>query len=356
MSLALLLASELRVDVEEGFEVFALSAPGPYVAGVEALGVTHVPVPSLTRAWDVRRDIRAARELARAIRTVQPDVLHTHTPKAGVLGRVLGRLLRVPAVVNTCHGLWVRPDQGRLRRGAVLAVEALAARFSHVELYQNADDRRALARAVPARRSRLVGNGVDLARFTFDPPGRARVRRELGVGPGELLVGGVGRRVAEKGIFELAGAARTLAGRARFVWVGPEDPEKPDSVSGTGGGLELLPTRDDMPAFYSALDVFALPSYREGFSRSAMEASACGRPVVLTDIRGCREIGEHDRHLLLVPRRDEGALTAALARLLDDPDLRDRLGRAAQERAAVVFDQRAVAALSIDAYRAVLAR
>ena len=355
MSLALLLATELRVDVEEGFEVYGISAPGPYVPAVEALGVTHVPLPGFSRAWNLRGDLAAARDLACALRRLRPDVLHTHTPKAGVLGRVIGRLLRVPVVVNTVHGLWVRPDQGRFRRAAVLAVEAVAARFSHAELYQNADDRRALAWAVPERRSRLVGNGVDLTRFRFDPAGRARVRAELGVGDGDLVVGGVGRRVAEKGIVELAAAARSLAGRARVVWVGPEDPDKPDSLGAAEEGLTFLPARDDMPALYSALDVFALPSCREGFSRSAMEAAACGRPMVLSDIRGCREVGEHDRHLLLVPARDAAALTAALGRLLDDPDLRARLGRAAAERATAEFDQRAVAARSLETYQAVLA-
>lgn len=355
MSLALLLGPELAADVAEGFDVYGISAPGPYVAAVEALGVTHVPLPTFSRAWGLAGDVRAAVDLARALRRVRPDVLHTHTPKAGVLGRVLGRVLRVPVVVNTVHGLWIRPDQGRLRRGAVLAVEMAAARFSHMELYQNAEDRAALSRAVPARRSRLVGNGVDLARFRADPEGGARVRSELGLGPDDLLVGGVGRRVAEKGIGELAAAARSLAGRARFVWLGPEDPSKPDHVKGAEEGLAFLPARHDMPAFYSALDVFVLPSYREGFSRSAMEAAACGVAMVLSDIRGCREIGEHDRHLLLVPPRDAGALTAAIARLLDDRGLRDRLGGAAAERARATFDQQAVAAESIRAYRDVLA-
>jgi glycosyltransferase involved in cell wall biosynthesis len=355
MSLALLLGTELRVDLEEGFEVYGISAPGPYVAAVEALGVTHVALPTFSRAWGLAGDVRAAVDLARALRRIRPDVLHTHTPKAGVLGRLLGRVLGVPAVVNTVHGLWVRPDQGRFRRGAVLAVEMAAARFSHMELYQNAEDQAALARAVPARRSRLVGNGVDLGLFRADPEGRARVRAELGVGDDELLVGGVGRRVAEKGIVELAAAARALEGRARFVWAGPEDPSKPDHLKEAEAGVAFLPARDDMPAFYSALDVFALPSYREGFSRSAMEAAACGLAMVLSDIRGCREIGAHDRHLLLVPPRDPAALTATLALLLDDPDRRDRLGRAAAERARASFDQRAVAAQSIKAYREVLA-
>jgi glycosyltransferase involved in cell wall biosynthesis len=351
MSLALLLSCELRVDVEAGFDVLGISAPGPYVAGVEALGVTHVPLRSFTRQWDLRQDVTAAAELYRALRRLRPDVLHTHTPKAGVLGRILGRVAGVPVVVDTCHGLWLRDGDRPVKRAVVVGIEAVASAFAHFELYQNADDRRTMRRFVGDRRARVVGNGVDLDRFRFDPDGRAAVRQELGVGPDEPLVGGVGRRVAEKGLVEMGAAARALAGKARFVWVGPEDGESlaPD-------GLELVAGRSDMPALYSALDVFVLPSYREGFSRSAMEAAACGRPMVLSDIRGCREVGQHDRHLLLVPPGDAGALTAAVYRLLADGDLRDRLGRAAAARAVEAFDQRKVAQASIDTYRLVAGR
>lgn len=351
MSLALLLATELRVDVEAGFDVIAMSSPGPYVPTVEALGVTHVPVHSFSREWDLRKDAAAAAELYRALRRIKPDVLHTHTPKAGVLGRVLGRLAGVPVVVDTCHGLWVREGDRPAKRALVIGVEALASAFAHYELYQNGDDRQALRRFVGPGRARVVGNGVDLARFRFDPAGREAVRAELGVGPDELLVGGVGRRVAEKGLHELAAAARALAGKARFVWVGPEDGE-----SLAPAGLTVVAGRSDMAALYSALDVFVLPSYREGFSRSAMEAAACARPMVLTDIRGCRQIGDHERHLLLVPVGDAPALTAALDRLLVDPDLRQRLGQAAAERAQEAFDQRRVAQASIDTYRLVAQR
>ena len=350
MSLALLLATELRVDLEAGFEVLGLSAPGPYVEQVEALGVTHVPVP-FTRSWNLGQDVAAATALYRSLRRLRPDVLHTHTPKAGVLGRVLGRLAGVPVVVDTCHGLWLREGDGRVKRAVVVAVEALASCFAHFELYQNGDDRRTMRRFVGDRRARVVGNGVDLERFRFDPAGREQVRAELGVGAGDLLVGGVGRRVAEKGVVELASVARELAGRARFVWVGPDDGESlsPPELTMVGG-------RSDMPAVYSALDLFVLPSHREGFSRSAMEAAACGRPMVLSDIRGCREIGEHGRHLLLVPPRDAFALTSAVALALGDADLRGRLGQAAAERAKRCFDQRRVAEASLETYQLVARR
>lgn len=352
LSLWALLGTELRVDVESGAEVYGISAPGPHVPRVEALGVTHVPIPAFTRAWSPRDDVRAAVQLWRVLRSLDLDVLHTHTPKAGVLGRVLGRAAGIPIVVHTTHGLWADPDAPRTRRAAVLAIEALAAQFSDVELYQNDTDRRTLARAVRPHRARTVGNGVDLERFRPDHDGAAAWRHELGLEDDTLLVGGVGRRVAEKGLREFAAMARQLADRATFVWVGPADTDKADAIDHLEG-VRLVGPRDDMPAVYTALDLFVLPSYREGFSRSAMEAAACGTPMVLTDIRGCREIGTHGEHLHLVPPRDAAALTDTVARLLGDPGTRERLGAAAAARARIAFDQRAVAAKSLASYDAV---
>lgn len=356
MSLDLLLGTELRLDVESGLEVYGLSAPGPWVDRVTRLGVTHVPLPSLTRSWDLARDAAAGRELFRALRDLDLDVLHTHNPKTGVLGRMLGRAAGIPVVVNTCHGLWFSPEDGLARKVFVLGAEMLAACASDFELYQNADDRHTLRRTVRRGRSLVVGNGVDLLRFTPDLESRQRVRHELGIRDGELLVGGVGRRVAEKGIAEYGAAGRTLAGKARFVWVGPDDPDKPDAIRADEAGVEFLGERTDMPAVYSALDVFALPSYREGFSRSGMEAAACGVPSVLSDIRGCREIGAHEREVLLVPPRDVDALTSAIERLLLDESLRARLSAASRKRALADFDQRAVARTSLETYASIARR
>ena len=348
LSHATLLRTELAYDVAAGWDVFAISSPGTYVPEVEALGVTHVPIPALTRSWDLGSDLRAARALYGILRDLDLDVLHTHNPKTGVMGRVLGKAARVPVVVNTCHGLWVRPEDRTAKKAAVYGSEVLASWWSDAELYQNDQDRRTLAPWTPPSRSWTVGNGIDLERFRHDPEGRRAVRAELGVADDEVLVGGVGRMVAEKGIAEFAEVARRLGDRATFVWVGPADEDKADAVDAEAAGVRSLGMRTDMVELFSAFDVFVLPSYREGFSRSAMEAAGCGTAMVLSDIRGCREIGTHDVHLLLAAPRDADAFTAAVQRLVDDPDLRTRLGAAAAERAHQTFDQRAIARFSLD--------
>jgi glycosyltransferase involved in cell wall biosynthesis len=359
MSLELLLGVELDVDVATGLEVFGLSAPGPYVTAVEARGVRHVPLPSLTRSWAPRSDAAAARELLGTLKELRLDVLHTHNPKTGVLGRVLGRLAGVPVVVNTCHGLWAQAHDSLARRSFVLGAESFAAQFSHAELAQNAEDAETLRRW-GAPRPRVVGNGTDLRRFGPDHVARARLRAEWGVADDTVVVGGVGRLVAEKGLIELGSAAQVVrerfGERATVVWIGPADPDKPDAMSDVGESVRLLGPRSDMPAVYNAFDVFVLPSYREGFSRSGMEAAATGLPLVLSDIRGCREVGRHEQEALLVAPADPDALAVALVRLVGDPDLRARLGAAARRRALADFDQVRIAATSLATYLAVARR
>jgi len=354
MSLALLLATELSVDVGVGHTVFGISAPGEYVACVERLGVEHVPIPALTRSWSTPADARAFTQLVRTLRRLHLDVLHTHTPKAGVMGRIAGRLAGVPVVVNTCHGLWARPDDRLLKRTFVYGLEGLATLFSDFELFQNAEDARTMRRFLKPGRWQVVGNGIDLDRFVPDPDGRARVRADWGVRDDQLVVGTIGRRVREKGLAEFAQAAHALGDRAAFVWVGPEDDTDAATTVPHQDAIQFVGERTDMPAVYSALDVFVLASYREGFSRASMEAAACGKALVLSDIRGCREIGKDGEHLLLVPARDGQALARTIVRLLDEPELRAALGDAVQKRAHNRFDQRQIARASLAAYTTVL--
>ena len=239
----------------------------------------------------------------------------------------------------------------------MIGTEAVAARFSHAELYQNGEDRQTLARYVPARRARVVGNGTDLSRFGPDPLARAEVRAELGVADDELLVGGVGRRVAEKGIAEFGAAARALAGKARFVWVGPDDPDKPDALADAEAGVEFLGLRSDMERIYAALDVFVLPvlprglqPLRDGGRRQRAAARAQRHPRLPRGgpARGAGAARARRRRRGAHRRRRAAARRPRPARHASAP-------RPAR-RALAEFDQRAVAAVSLATYDAVLAR
>ncbi|MGH9119717.1 MAG: glycosyltransferase family 4 protein [Acidimicrobiales bacterium] len=360
-SLWYLLRPQLRAAVDAGDEVSGISAPGPWVGVIEADGVRHLPLRSSTRGWSLTADARSAVELWRILRRERFDVLHTHNPKPGFYGRIVGRLAGVPIVVNTNHGLYFGSGK-RAQRAVVLAMEGLAARFSDAELIQNVEDMELLVRwrLNARRRTRLLGNGVDLRRFR---PGREAdregIRAELGVGPDQIVVGMVGRMVAEKGYPELFEAAAALDDRFVVVCIGPDDPEKADAIpraavdAARAAGVRFLGLRDDVDRLYRGMDLFVLPSHREGFPRAAMEAGASGLPVIATDVRGCRQVVEHDVTGLLVPVRAPDRLAKAITVLGDDPDRRRTMGRAAVERAGRHFDERRVVETVLETYRVV---
>ena len=365
MSLRYLLLPQLRAVVDGGGEVVGISAAGPWVDDLAAAGGRHRALASSTRSFSLLADLRAAVELWRILREERPDVLHTHNPKPGLYGRIVGRLARVPVVVNTVHGLYATPDDPRAKRAVVYALEAIAARCSDAELVQNPEDTALLRRLRVSPRARLLGNGVDLGRFdpgSVDPHARARLRREWEVADDVVVVGVVGRLVAEKGYPELFDAmARLDPGRFVLVCVGGTDDAKADRLdparvaAARAAGVRFLGHRDDVAELLSAFDVFVLPSHREGFPRAAMEAAAMGLPVVATDTRGCREIVDPGINGVLVPVGDAAAIATALD-ALDDAARRRSWGEASRARAQRHFDERAVVARVLDAYRTVFAR
>ena len=367
MSLDWLLGPQLEAFVEAGYEVIGASAPGPHVEAIEARGIRHVPLRHATRSMAPGRDVAASWELFRLFRDVRPDIVHTHNPKPGVYGRLAAAAARVPVIVNTVHGLYATPGDPIARRAVVYSLEWLASRVSDAELVQSAEDVGVLGSlGVPVTHLYNLGNGIDLAHF--DPASvasteRRDLRRSLGVGDEDVLVGAVGRLVAEKGYRELFAAHRELRSRdprVKLVIVGPADEDKSDALDpglvarAEDAGVRFLGHRTDMVELYAAMDLYVLASYREGFPRSAMEAAAMGLPVIATDIRGCRQVVDDGTTGVLVPERDPEALERAIEDLVADPDRRQAMGPAAREKALVEFDQDRVIALTLAVYERLL--
>ncbi|MFZ1864486.1 MAG: glycosyltransferase family 4 protein [Polyangiales bacterium] len=356
LSLRYLLLNQLQRIQEEGYDVYGISAAGPDVAAVEASGIPHFAVP-MTRRFTPMADLRALWSLVRLMRRERFDVVHTHTPKAGLLGQLAARISGVPVVVNTLHGFYFHDDMKPAPRRFYIWMERIAARCSDTILSQNTED---MATAVKEHIAspnliKWLGNGIDVRRFDrrrVSEQALDALRKEIGLDPGAPVVGFVGRLVEEKGILELLEAASRISAEipeARFIIVGPYDEEKPDALRpdvaeryGVSKQCLFLGMRHDMPEVYALMNVLVLPSHREGFPRTPMEASAMGVPAVVTDIRGCREAVEHGVNGLLVPVGDSGALGEAILSLLRDDERRASMGAAARRMAEERFDEQKV--------------
>jgi glycosyltransferase involved in cell wall biosynthesis len=368
-TLRFILLGQLKRLRDQGFEVSAVSARGPYAPALTAHGIRHIHWPHVTRTWDPAADVRAFFALLNILRREQFDLVHTHTPKAGILGRVAARTSGVPCVVSSIHGFYATPEDPLTKRIPVLALERIAARFSDLELYDSKEDLAWARRIgiVNGSRSVFLGNGVDLSRFdpSAVPESRlAALRKELGLPEEALVVGAVGRMVAEKGYREFFAAAREVRRsipETRFLVLGAPDSEKADAIrqdeiERARQDVIFLGWVDDVRDLLALMDVFVLPSWREGQPVSAIEAAAMGKPMILTDIRGCREVARDGMEALVVPPRNTQRLTAAIALMLRDGALRYRLGNAARALAIARFDERKVIDKLIEEYRRLLVR
>ena len=366
MSLDLLLKPQLMAFADAGFEVIGASAPGPHVEALEAVGIRHVALSRATRAMAPGQDVAFARELYRLFRRERPDIVHLHNPKPGWFGRPAARAARVPVVVNTVHGLYATPEDPWTRRAVVYGLERVAAACSHAELLQSVEDVEVLRRlGVPARRIQVLGNGVDLSRFSVPTVvEREAARSRLGLRPDQVAVGVVARLVWEKGLAEVIEAATVMSSthpQVRWLVVGPLDSDKSDGLApadldrvSAESGITFLGERSDVEDFYRALDMYVLASHREGFPRSAMEAAASGLPLVVTDIRGCRQVVDDGVNGRLVRPRDAASLGQAVSMLAADAEMRTRMGEASRAKAVREFDQQQVIDITLATYRRLL--
>lgn len=352
-TLLLFLRGQLGYLRERGVEVFAISSPGPELSAIAAEGVHCLGVP-MARSITPLRDARALFELTRILRRLRPDVVDAHTPKAGLLGMLAARVAGVPVRVYHLHGLRYVTTSGVRRRILRLTERIAASLATRVLSVSHSNAKLAVDEGlVPEAKMRvLLGgsiNGVDAARFCPSPTleARAAERAALGISRASRVLGYVGRLASEKGVEELASAWRVLREEMPdllLLLVGGADPHDP-IPPGVDAELRADPRVivagfDADPArFYRAMDVLALPTYREGFPVVPLEAAATALPVVATNVAGCTDAVVDGVTGTLVPPRDARALTNALRVYLQDPALRRCHGGAGRDRVVREFGQ-----------------
>ena len=324
---------------------------------------------SMSRGLNPLRHLVSIAQLVRVFRREKFDVVHAHTPVAALIGRIAARIAGVPLIVYTAHGFYFHEQMRPLPKAIFTFLEWLGGRCTDLLFTQSEEDARTAIekRFLPAARVLAIGNGIDIGRF--DPRAarpRVAIRAELGIPADAVVIGMIGRMVAEKGFGEFFDAAAEVARRspnAYFVVIGGHLASERDSGIGAhleaaraalGPRLILAGVRDDMPDMFAMMDVFTLPSYREGMPRTIIEAMHMERAVVATDIRGSREEVVPEVTGLLVPTRDAKSLAAAFLRLINDAELCARMGAAGRERALQLYDEAKVVQKQIAAIRAQL--
>jgi glycosyltransferase involved in cell wall biosynthesis len=343
--------------VKQGYEVHIATTVTDKLDLLESSGITVHSLALHRSRSSVVAMFSEFLEILSLIRKVTPDVVHLVTIKPVLLGGIAARLASVPAVVSAISGLgFVFVKSGVfawLRRKLISILYRLALRHCNQKvIFQNRDDQYQLSKLAKLSTARAVlinGSGVDLSLFKMQP---------LPKGVPKVLL--VARLLGDKGVRDFVRAAELVNSsglRALFVLVGEIDQLNPASIQQSeldrwkeSGVVELWGYRDDMEQALSFATVVVLPSYREGFPKVLIEAAACGRAVVTTDVPGCRDAIEDGVTGLLVPVRNAEAIANAILALLVNPQRCEEMGRAGRKMAEKMFDVNQVVAEHMGIY------
>jgi glycosyltransferase involved in cell wall biosynthesis len=347
-----------RAAQAAGYDVVVATRVERKGTEILAEGFRLVPIGLRRRSRNPFREVAAIIEIARVYRRERPDVVHHVAIKPVLYGSLAALLVRRPGVVNALAGMgFLFTSSSRLAmviRTVVSQVfRVLLNAGRNVLILQNPDDVAMLVSGglVASTRVRLIrGSGVDIRRFHPMP--------EPDGAPVVMLAS---RMLWDKGVGEFMAAASALRARgvaARFVLVGDGDADNPASIPDEqlkawhdSGLAECWGRCDDMPAAFAQAHIVCLPSYREGLPKVLLEAAACARPLVATDVPGCREIVRHGENGLLVPLRDAASLAAAIEQLLGDPALRLSMGEKGRKMVESEFSEAQVAQQTLTVYR-----
>ncbi len=342
---------------DAGFEVTVATRVGEHGDAIRTAGFNLIPFEWSRRGMNPLRELSVLIRLVMLYRREKPDLVHQVALKPVLYGSFAARMTGSPRVVNAIAGMGFIFSStallARLLRPLIVsAYRLMLGGRGRLLILQNPDDQKLLVGAgvIAAEQVRLIrGSGVDPQRFIVSA-------EPVGI----PLVMLASRMLWDKGIAEFVDAARRLRAEgiaARFILVGDTDADNPAAVPPAQleawrdeGVVEWWGRRDDMPVVLAAVNLVCLPSYREGLPKVLLEAAACGRAIVATDVPGCREIVADGDNGLLVPARDAVALTAALSALLADPARRQRMGQRGRERVLAEFSEARVVTETLAVY------
>ncbi len=322
-------------------------------------------IPWLVREISPLNDIRAVISLARIIRKERPDIVHTHTSKAGIVGRAAARIARVPVVIHEPHGHVFHGYYGKFKTGVFIALERWFSRWSDriVMLTSNEQADHIALRIAPADKFVTIHSGIDYTQMLNDSSAPGALRTPLSIDKDAKVIGTLGRLVDIKGQIHLINAMPEILSQvpnAHLVLVGSgplrEDLQRSAEALGVGARVHFAGYRSDIAACLKDIDVFVLPSLNEGMGRVLVEAMVMSLPLVASDICGIRDLVQDGRNGRLTPVGDSGAIARAVVEILNGPDLAVRMGEAGYRIAVPGYGVEAMIEQTQSLYRSELAR
>ncbi len=328
--------------VKAGYAVGLVSGPEPkLMRGAGALGVEIFVNRHFVRPIRLVNDLKAVMPVIMAVKSFEPDLIHAHSTKAGYAARIAGAMFQKPTIF-TAHGWAFTEGKSTFQRCSFAFAEKLAAAVTRKIICVSSYDLELALRCkvAPQNKLRLIYNGVDPDAFLNAGTGALDMAGVATGMKGDPIVAFVGRLAPPKDVETLLQSLKKVRScKAIIVGDGPLRSSIKRSIYSLGlsNRVFLLGERNDVPSILASSDVFVLPSNWEGLPYTVIEAMMAGLPVVATSVGGVPELVEDGVTGFLVPRSDPEALAEALQRLIDDPELRERMGKAGRQKAMCEF-------------------
>ncbi|MCX7747153.1 MAG: glycosyltransferase family 4 protein [Clostridia bacterium] len=343
---------------KDGFDVFSCCSKGKNSDELRKKGYKIENI-EIARSISPVSNIKSIIRLYKYMKKEKFDVVHVHTPIAALLGRIAAWLAKVPVVIYTAHGFYFHELMKPLTYRTFVNIEKFAGKLlTDYIMTQSEEDRQTAIKEGISKSENIltIGNGVDVTgRFNpqnIDKTVAETKRKELGIGDADKVISFIGRMVEEKGIFELVKAFDGIKGKENYKLLLIGDRFTFERDTGTFEKLNQILTgnkniimagrRTDIEYLLYISDLFILPSYREGMPRSIIEAMSLGKPVIATNIRGCREEVVDRETGFLVEVKSAESIREKILRILDNPEKASEMGVKARKRAEELFDEEKV--------------
>ena len=364
--------AQIESSVRQNWQVGCVCSKGPFIKSIEKFGVNKIfLLQNYKKNVDIASDLSLIFEYYRIYKQWKPEIVHQFSIKPVTYGTIAARLARIPMIINTIPGLgYVFSDtekERKILKTIVLLLYKIAGRLSDFIFFQNEDDKILFIdhKIIKKEKTSVIpGSGVDIQHYSQNKINKKNIcliKEELKYRRNQIIILMASRMLYDKGIVEIVECSekvKRINPDVRFLLAGPLDPENPAHIPiefiekwHNENKIEYLGRRSDIRELIGMSDIVVLPSYyREGKPRFLLEAASMGKPIITTDTPGCRDIIENGKNGILVPTKDVESLIQAVMKLINNPELRRKMGVKSRKKARKEFNEKIVVDQTMKVY------
>ncbi|MBU4367799.1 glycosyltransferase family 4 protein [Patescibacteria group bacterium] len=357
ITLKFMLFNQLKFLQEQGYNVSAVCSPGKWIKDIRQQGIKVKTIRFKRRSFSPRSDMTAFFQLLSYFRKERFDIVHTHTPKPEIYGQLAAKLAGVPIIIDTLHGFDLSTDVSWLQKKIFIFLQRFVTKYSDVifSVSKAVIQRATEEKICKPNLLKYLGRDIDTERFNsqrFSEEFILNKKKQLGIDSKKRIIGIVARLVEEKGYLELFESFKNILDKfpnTLLLSIGPEEPEKKDAIKSAivkkyniQKNVMFLGERSDIDEIYPLMDIFVLPTHREGVGASILEASATGKPVIASNTGGCPEAVEDGKTGILIPVKNVKKLTEAILFLFNNPEKAKEMGVSGREKILKEFNEKLI--------------